>query len=154
MEQMNKELISKIEKALNIKFYEWQRKYLLNEAMLLDMRMTGRCTGKTLAHIIKQLFESSEPLLLRNKDEILDKADWWCCEIRKDRALRNPYLEWYKHELKGIYEELNEAGIVTREVIYKEEAIKFEPIEMDCLVCTLNKESSCVDCCRDWDNEE
>lgn len=119
MEQMSKELISRIEKALGITFYEWQRKYLLNEPMLLDMRMTGRCTGKTLAHIIKQLFENSEPLLLISKVEILDKADWWCCEIRKDRALGNPYLEFYKRELKGIHEKLNEAGIVTREVVYK-----------------------------------
>lgn len=56
MEQMNEELIKRIEKALNITFYKWQRKYLLNEPILLDMRMTGRCTGKTLVYIIKELF--------------------------------------------------------------------------------------------------
>jgi hypothetical protein len=26
--------------------------------------------------------------------------------------------------------------------------------EMDCLVCTLNKENACTDCCRDWELEE
>lgn len=30
----------------------------------------------------------------------------------------------------------------------------FEDEEMDCLVCTLDKDSACADCCRDWDNEE
>jgi hypothetical protein len=28
------------------------------------------------------------------------------------------------------------------------------PVEMDCLVCTFNKENACSDCCRDWDNQE
>jgi len=28
------------------------------------------------------------------------------------------------------------------------------PIEIDCLVCALNKENACADCCRDWDDEE
>lgn len=121
MDRMCEELIGRIEKTLDIKFHEWQRKYLLNEPMLLDMRMTGRCTGKTLVHILKQLFEAPEPLLLRNKSEILSAADWWCCETRIDRAMHHPYLDWYRHELRRIYEKLNKAGIMTREVIFKDE---------------------------------
>ena len=119
MNQMNKELISRIEKVLDINFRVWQQKYLLNEPMLLDMRMTGRCTGKTLVFVLKQLFEDSTPLLLNNPTNILNNADWWCCEVRKDRAEGIPYLSWYRHELRDIYEKLNEAGIVTREVIFK-----------------------------------
>jgi hypothetical protein len=118
MDQMSKELIHRIEETLEISFYDWQRKYLLNEPMLLDMVMTGRRTGKTLVFIVKQLFEHSEPLLLRNKTEVLNVADWWCCETIKDRALAHHYLDWYRHELKEVYKKLNEAGIKTREVIF------------------------------------
>lgn len=118
MDKMCQELINRIEKALGITFDDWQRKYLLDQPMLLQMRITGRRTGKTLVFIIWQLFESTEPLLLRNKSEILNAADWWCCETREDRALGHSYLEFYRHELRGIYEKLKEAGIVTREVIF------------------------------------
>jgi hypothetical protein len=127
---MCEELINRIEKALDIKFYKWQRKYLLNEPMLLDMRVTGRRTGKTLVFIIRQLFECSEPLLLRNNTEVLNAADWWCCEIRKDRALAHPYLDWYRHELKDVYEKLNEKGIVTREVVFSKAQYKEKMQEM------------------------
>ncbi|HBC97992.1 MAG TPA: hypothetical protein DC034_14520 [Clostridium sp.] len=27
-------------------------------------------------------------------------------------------------------------------------------LEMDCLECALSKENACVDCCKDWDNED
>ncbi len=118
MDILNEKLINAIEIALNIKFYEWQRKYLLNEPMLLDMKMTGRCTGKTLVYIIKKLFEHPEPLSLKSRTEVLKVADWWCCENRKEIALRHPYLDYYKHELKDIYIKLNEAGIITRKILF------------------------------------
>lgn len=124
MDIMCEKLINRLEKALDITFHEWQHKYLLNEPMLLNMRMTGRCTGKTLVYILKQLFKESTPLLLNNDINILNSADWWCCEIREERALGHSYLSWYRHELKDIYEKLNEAGIVTREVIFKKDIPK------------------------------
>lgn len=118
MDKMSEELIKRIEKALSIKFYEWQHKYLLNQPMLLDMRMTGRCTGKTLVYVVKQLFEHPEPLLLRNNSEVLNAADWWCCERRESRALGHTYLSWYRNELKDIYTKLTKAGIAPRKVIF------------------------------------
>jgi len=86
--------------------------------MLLNMRMTGRCTGKTLVYVLKQLFEHEEPLLLRHSTEVLTASDWWCCENRKERALGIPYLGWYRNNLKDITIRLNEAGIITRKVIF------------------------------------
>ncbi len=115
---MSEELLNRIEKALDVKFYEWQRKYLLKEPMILDMMITGRATGKTLAWIIEKLFESEEPLDLRNKRDMLISSDWWCCENIMDRALNHPYIFWYKNYLKEIYQKLNDAGIRTREVIF------------------------------------
>lgn len=29
-----------------------------------------------------------------------------------------------------------------------------DEIDIDCQGCNLNKETACVDCCRDWDLEE
>lgn len=115
---MNEDLLDIIEKALDIKFYEWQRKYLLKEPMLLDMRITGRVTGKTLTWVIEKLFESTEPLDLRDKRKVLIHSDWWCCDNRADRALGGHYLGWYKNYVKEIYHKLNDAGIRTREVIF------------------------------------
>jgi hypothetical protein len=40
-------------------------------------------------------------------------------QLRRDRALGHSYLDWYMHELKNIHEELNKAGIVTREVVFQ-----------------------------------
>jgi len=118
VDRLSNELISKIEQALDISFYEWQRKYLMEEPMILDMRMTGRRTGKTLVFIVKKLFESTEPLLLRDRKETLCASDWWCCETRIDRAMTHPYLDWYRHELREIHKKLADAGITTREVIF------------------------------------
>ncbi|MEW8973493.1 MAG: hypothetical protein AB2375_04790 [Tissierellaceae bacterium] len=115
---MNEDLLNRIERALDIKFHGWQRKYLLKEPMLLDMRITGRATGKTLVWVIEKLFESTEPLDLRDKGKVLISSDWWCCETESDRALRHPYLSWYKNYVKGIYQKLNDKGIRTREVIF------------------------------------
>jgi len=123
MDKMCEKLIDRLEKALNIKFYEWQRNYFLNKPMLLNMRMTGRCTGKTLVFILKQLFEDSDPLFLINNTNVLNNSDWWCCEVQRKRALGCSYLSWYKRELNDIYIKLKDAGIVTREVIFRKEEI-------------------------------
>ena len=115
---MDNQLLNDIEKVLNIEFYEWQRKYLLKEPMVLNMRITGKRSGKTLVYVIAKLFESEEPLDLRNRRNVLVSSDWWSCENIMDRALNHPYMDWYKNYLKEIYERLNEGGIRTREVIF------------------------------------
>lgn len=118
MDKMSEELIKEIEKVLDIKFYEWQRKYLLNEPMVLDMKITGRGTGKTSIYMIKKLFEDPKPLLLRRKSEIVAIVDWWHWTDSEIRAIDHPNLNVYKDGLKYIYERLNDAGINTRKVIF------------------------------------
>lgn len=116
---MNNQLLNDIEKVLNIEFYEWQRNYLLKEPIALNMKITGRRTGKTLVRVIEKLFESTEPLDLRDRRNVLiSSADWWCCENTMDKAIGHPYMNWYKNYLKEIYERLNKGGIRTREVIF------------------------------------
>jgi Uri superfamily endonuclease len=115
---MSPDLLKRIEDALNIKFYDWQIKYLLKEPMVLDMRITGRTTGKTLVWVIEKLFESTEPLDLSDREKVLISSDWWCCENRIDRAMTHPYQRWYKDYVREIYTKLNNAGIQTRKVIF------------------------------------
>ena len=118
MDKMNETIIKKIEEALDIKFYEWQRKYLLNEPMLLDLKITGRGTGKSLIYMIKKLFEDPKPLLLKRRIELLEFVDWWNWTERVESAIYYPDLDVFKSGLRDIYERLNDAGIITRKVIF------------------------------------
>ena len=121
MKYLDGELLKEIERALDIKFYEWQRNYLLGIPMILDMRMTGRCTGKTLAYIIKKLYEKDEPLYLTNIRETLSESDWWCMARSLEDAKRHGrYDGFFRGELRNIYEELNRKGLTTRKVIFDE----------------------------------
>ena len=61
---ITKELIPKIEMALGFELLEWQIKYLLKEPQVLDLRWTGRKTGKTMLSMLDLLFESDKPLFL------------------------------------------------------------------------------------------
>lgn len=115
---MDEVLLSKIENILNIEFHKWQKQYLLDEPMVLDMRITGRATGKTLVFIVKKLFESPEPLDLRKKGGLLDNCDWWSVEYYEERALLHPYMNWYKNKFQELYLFLNDKGIKTREVLF------------------------------------
>ncbi len=114
---ITKELIKKIENVFNIEFKEWQQKYLLDEPMILDLNITGRCTGKTLVYIIKLLYSSDEPLDLRRKENIVEISDWWSIGKSKEDACRYGYWNFFKQELKIIYSELNDAGLKTRVII-------------------------------------
>lgn len=66
---------------------------------------------------IEEFFKEKEPVNPRT--EVLEVADWWCCDNRVDSALRSPYLDWYKQQLKKTYDDLNKAGIITRKVIFR-----------------------------------
>lgn len=118
MDKISEELVKKIEKVLDIKFYEWQRKYLLNEPMVLDLKITGRGTGKSLIYMIKKLFEDPKPLLLKRRIELLEFVDWWNWTDREECARFYPNLDVFKNELMDIYEKLNDAGIITRKVVF------------------------------------
>ena len=113
MDKLNSELIEKIEKALDIKFYDWQKDYLLDIPRVLDMRMTGRCTGKTLAYIIKLLFTKDEPLRAYEFKEMEECSDWYCVTNRVDRK-ETHYTQWFRRFLIDIYTELREKGLHPR----------------------------------------
>ena len=115
---MDEELLNQIEQVLGIKFYDWQRKYLLKEPMIMDLRITGRGTGKTLVWVIETLFESDEPLDLRTREDVIHSSDWWSVGVNPKGTLEHPYIRWYRTYLFNIYDTLNSAGVRTRKVIF------------------------------------
>lgn len=117
MSNLNRDLLTKVEQALNIHFHEWQIKYILQEPDILDMRITGRATGKTLAYILKTLFESEETLDLSNAKTLIETSDWYCSSSEKPKTVGN-YQHWFLEEIRDIYNTLNDAGIKTRKVIF------------------------------------
>lgn len=117
MDTMNEELIKRIEQALEIKLYDWQVDYILNRPQILNMRITGRCTGKTLAYIIKKLFEEGKPIRAYIFQEVEVESDWWSVTNRIDRK-RPEYTHFFKAEIKRIYEALVSKKIQPRPVFF------------------------------------
>lgn len=117
MDKLNEELLRRIEAVLDIKFYDWQVNYLLNIPEALDMRITGRCTGKTTAYIIKKLFKSEEPLRLYERQYLENISDWWSVTNRIDRKEPH-YTRWFEKELRRIYEMFISHKIQPRPVFF------------------------------------
>jgi hypothetical protein len=120
MEMIDMELIDKVQKALNLKLYDWQIDYILEKPRVLDMRITGRRTGKTLAYIIKLLFTDSKPIRAYDFKEIEDYSDWYCITNRADRKEPH-YTHWFRRYLKDIYTELKINGLKPRQVFFSRE---------------------------------
>ena len=118
MHNLNINVLKHIEKALDVKFYDWQLAYLLKQPMLLDLKTTGRCTGKTLTYIIELLFMDDSILDLSKYENAVEHCDWWSVEKHKERIKSSSYPSWFVHNLKTVYIMLNEKGIKTRIVIF------------------------------------
>jgi hypothetical protein len=113
MDKLDKDLLERVGRALNIKLYEWQVNYILDIPMVLDMRITGRGTGKTLAYIIKLLFSNETPI------EAYDmKLMWILCD---DCHCGLYYAKWFCGYLLDVHKCLTSAGIKPRPVFLNEE---------------------------------
>jgi hypothetical protein len=118
MDKLNKELLRKIEKILDIEFYEWQINYLLDIPMLFDMSITGRYTGKTLAYVIKLLFKDDTPIKVYDLEQMYCISDGYHLKGRDGLKLRDGYTIWFRDYFVHIHQTLNMAGIKTRPVFY------------------------------------
>lgn len=117
MDVMNDKLLRKVEKALDIKFFDWQKDYILDIPRLLDMRMTGRRTGKTLVYIVKLLFAEDKPLNAFDIKEVSRYSDWFCISDRIDRK-DTTYTQWFRRFLMDIYNTLTDKGLKPRPVFF------------------------------------
>lgn len=123
MDKLNKNLICKIEEALRIKFEDWQKDYLLDVPRILDMRITGRRTGKTTLYIIKLLFKDNKPIKAYEQREVTHCSDWF--STTNNPARSEPlYTNCFKRYLQDIYEALTEKGISPRPVFFSREGEK------------------------------
>jgi hypothetical protein len=116
MDKLDAKLLQEIERALNFKFYDWQVNYILDIPMVLDMKNTGRGTGKTLAYVIKLLFLHDRPIKAYDDEDLWRHSDWWCVTSKPDRKEPH-YTQWFRKYLIEIYYILKSAGITSREVI-------------------------------------
>lgn len=122
MDVMNEELLRKVEKALNICFFDWQKDYILDIPRVLDMRMTGRRTGKTLVYLIKLLFSEDIPLNAFEINEVGKYSDWYCVSDRIDRK-DTTYTQWFRRYLRDIYNTLIEKGLNPRPVFFSKDEL-------------------------------
>jgi hypothetical protein len=119
------ELLEKIEKALEIKLKDWQKDYILDIPRVLDMRITGRCTGKTLAYVIKLLFSENKPLAAYRDRQVAEYSDWFSVTNRPERKEPH-YTQWFRRYLWDICTALKENGLQPRPVFFsKEEEERF-----------------------------
>jgi hypothetical protein len=122
MDKLDKDLLERIGKALNITFHEWQINYILGMPMILDMKITGRATGKTLVYIIKLLFTDDKPIRAYDIHDIAECSDWWSCYRIPVVGLReNHYAGWFRCYFTDIYKAIELAGIKTRPVFLSEQ---------------------------------
>jgi hypothetical protein len=123
IDRLDLELLNKIENTLNIKLHDWQKDYILDVPRVLDMRITGRRTGKTLAYTIKLLFLSNKPIRAYDTREVGEYSDWYC--VTNDPNGKEPhYTQWFSRYLKDIYTEMVDNGITPRKVFFSREEEK------------------------------
>lgn len=128
----------RVEKALGIKLYPWQKEYIANGVPIpticpclidnddterirqmcrkdFDMlgdsrcRIRGRMTGKTLAHCIRLALSEGEPLNMSRPEEFSD------C----DRGINNIFRYargFYRREFLKVWQKLKDAGFKVRDV--------------------------------------
>ena len=120
MDKLDINLLKKIELALGLKFKEWQINYMLDIPMVLDMKITGRGTGKTLVYTIKMLFSDDIPIRVYKSKEIANISDWFCMGDQ----INPHYVKWYRDYLIETYGLLIQKGMTPRQLVFKEEELK------------------------------
>jgi hypothetical protein len=121
MDKLDAELVKRIEDILSVKFEPWQINYLNDIPMVLDMRITGRGTGKTLVYIIKLLFVDEKPIKLYDSKGVADLSDDFSYNRPTDRFRSDHYTKYFRNYLNDIYRKLSMGGIHTRPVLYNKE---------------------------------
>ena len=106
-------LIERIEQALNVELYEWQRLYIITG---IWQPPEGRRQGRTLAYILRLLLDQSKPLLMYNPSDARAYADNPFAG-RQYEPVPMHYAVWFEREISDIYEQLRAAGVPVRELI-------------------------------------
>ncbi len=113
-----KRTVKKIEKALGIKLYDWQIKFIFGHQ---DFMNPARACGKTLAHCIRICIEHKKPPLTLNIWKIQDDISVEKYEgAQAEMFMRQEaYKHWLFHELRSTYQKLCTQKIKLRKIIFE-----------------------------------
>lgn len=106
--KITEEVIPLIEKALDIKLYDGQKEYLVNNGTY--WYSFSRASGKTLAYCVKLALSDGKPLDMRKPWEICDN-DYGLPDNKQRYAL------WFRRFFLDIWHSLKAAGLPVRELI-------------------------------------
>lgn len=95
-----------VERALNIRLFDWQVAYIWGGSKYL---MPGRATGKTLANVIRVCLSQGEPLHMY----VGGKHQWVC-----DGVHGPEYLKIYREYVRDTYRKLQLYGGLELRTIY------------------------------------
>jgi len=103
---INDLVLDAVEKILEIKLYDLQRKYILGQG---GYWYGARRSGKTLAYCIKLALSDGEPLNTR-------KAYSFCDDDYGNSSNIVSYSKWFLSRFMEIWSKLKDAGFPVREV--------------------------------------
>ena len=95
------EVLSKIEKALGFKLYEWQKEYLFENKEIPEGIRLGRANGKTIIQIVKFILTEKE-IYTYNIDKLVHRS-----------------RRWFRNEFLRIHEKLTDIGLETVMIIVR-----------------------------------
>ena len=104
--------IRRFEKALNIKLYKWQKRYICREGLWIYGEQ--RQTGRTTAYILKLLIDVKAPPLViyENPKQYADSYENGYPRSGGGYV----YARFFTSELRRINKILNSAGVKTRTI--------------------------------------
>jgi len=114
-QQAAAELIERIEQALGIELYNWQRLYIITGKWQPPQ---GRQQGRTLAYILRLLLDQSKPLLIYSISDARAYADNPFTEQQYTPA-PTLYADGFRRDLQEIYKQLRAAGVPVRELVFR-----------------------------------
>lgn len=101
---MDKELIERIEKALGYKLYIATIRYLEEDG---EYMWSGRCCGKTMAHILK---------LVLQKGKVIQKRELRL-GMHCDEVHGRSYPGWFTHQFMKVRKLLKAEGIEVVKIV-------------------------------------
>lgn len=111
-----RKIVKRINKALNIKLYEWQINFIFGDGEYWDEHSHGRANGKTLANALKLCLSSGPPLIYDKRLRVFVDGD--VKEYAKEDAKTRLRYKFFCDEILKTHKALDETGgIPLREII-------------------------------------
>jgi len=109
--------IKKVEDALGIKLFDWQKEYLLDDVMYGREIQYARRAGKTLTHCLKVCLSNGEPIKARLEPACTAKNEF--LRYLGEDGCTYHRSQYFISELKEIYTKLKDyGGIELREITF------------------------------------